>query len=351
MKKHYRTENNCLNCGYTFNGHFCNNCGQENLELKEDFGHLMAHAVGDYFHFDEKFFHTLKPLFFSPGKLTVDYMAGKRTQYLHPVRMYIFISLLYFVLLFSNNGEENRVEQKHITKEKILDTADRAINDEEGLTPAQKKALHENLSRFNIGKKVKADKKNTATIGPFGAIIFDSDSASTYQQYLQIQQKLPAGKQDGFIDKYLTKKYYEWKEKGLTPNEAIAESFKHNFPKMMFLLLPLFAWFLKVAFRKNRKYYVEHLIYSFHLHCFVFLFLTFIMLINMVLPYSWHVVSSGIELLATLTIGWYVYRSLRTIYQRSRLRTITKMLGISVAYWTSFMLCVTILLIFTAMFA
>jgi len=349
MKKHYRTESNCLNCGNTFTGHFCNNCGQENLELKEDFGHLMVHAVGDYFHFDEKFFHTLKPLLFQPGKLTVDYMAGKRTQYLHPIRMYIFISLLYFILLFSNNSQENRVEQKHTTTEHVVDSVNRAINDYKGLTPAQKEALRQKTSRFNINRKIKVNDKNTASIGSFGSIVFDNDSTPTYQQYLQKQQKLPADKRDGFFDRYLNKKYYEWKARGLTPNEAILEGFRHNFPKMMFLLLPLFAWFLKIAFRKNHKYYVEHLIYSFHLHCFVFLFLTFIMLIQLLLPDSWYPVSDILQLFSTVAIIWYVYRSLRTIYQRSRFRTITKMISISIAYWASFILCVVILFVLTAM--
>ncbi|OCX51685.1 hypothetical protein BEL04_16850 [Mucilaginibacter sp. PPCGB 2223] len=351
MKKHYRTENNCLNCGNTFEGHFCNNCGQENLELKEDFGHLMVHAVGDYFHFDEKFFHTLKPLLFEPGKLTVDYMAGKRTQYLHPIRMYIFISLVYFILLFNNNSKENRVEQKHATTEHVVDSVNRAINDYHGLTPAQKKALQQKTSGFNINKKIRANDKNTASIGSFGSIVFDDDSTATYEQYLQKQQKLPVNKRDGFIDRYLNKKYYEWKARGQTPNEAILEGFKHNFPKMMFLLLPLFAWFLKVTFRKNHKYYVEHLIYSFHLHCFVFLFLIFIMLIKMLLPDSWLSVRGLLDLFSFVTIIWYVYRSLRIIYQRSRFRTITKIISISIAYWASFMVCIVFVFILSAMLA
>ena len=351
MKKHYRTENNCLNCGNIFEGHFCNNCGQENLEIKEDFGHLMIHAIGDYFHFDEKFFHTLKPLLFQPGKLTVDYMAGKRTQYLHPIRMYIFISLVYFILLFSRNNDERRLEQKQATTEHVVDSVNRAINDYNGLTPAQKEALQQQTGRFAIGKKIKANQKNTASIGPFGSIVFDSDSLDTYEQYLQKQQKLPADKRDDFVDRYINKKFYEWKARGQTPNEAIVESFKHNFPKMMFLLLPLFAWFLKIAFRKNHKYYVEHLIYSFHLHCFVFLFSTIIILIQMILPNSWHPVSEIIGLLSFFTVIWYVYRSLRTIYKRTRFRTITKMIGISLSYWASFMFCVIVLFVLTAMFA
>src|ERR1700739_2754377 len=105
MKKHYRSESDCLNCGTILKGHFCHNCGQENLELKENFVAMMEHAVSDYFHFDHLFFHTLKPLLFKPGYLTVEYMAGRRAQYLHPVKMYIFISIVYFLLLFQTAHE------------------------------------------------------------------------------------------------------------------------------------------------------------------------------------------------------------------------------------------------------
>ncbi|MDB5060717.1 MAG: hypothetical protein JWP67_560 [Mucilaginibacter sp.] len=69
MKKHYRHENDCLNCGTVLEGKFCHNCGQENLQMKESFGHMLNHAVSDYFHFDYQFFHTLRPLFLSRGIL------------------------------------------------------------------------------------------------------------------------------------------------------------------------------------------------------------------------------------------------------------------------------------------
>ncbi|NNU33074.1 DUF3667 domain-containing protein [Mucilaginibacter sp. S1162] len=74
---------------------------------------MMNHAISDYFHFDHQFFHTLKPLLFKPGKLTNEYMAGKRVQYLHPVKMYIFISLVYFLLLFQSGFEPVKVNQTH----------------------------------------------------------------------------------------------------------------------------------------------------------------------------------------------------------------------------------------------
>ena len=144
MKKHYRHENDCLNCGTTLEGKFCHNCGQENLQIKESFGHMMNHAISDYFHFDHQFFHTLKPLLFKPGYLTNEYMAGRRVQYLHPVKMYIFISLVYFLLLFQGghqDAKENNTAAKPANTQKVIDSVNREIANDKGVTAEQKKQI------------------------------------------------------------------------------------------------------------------------------------------------------------------------------------------------------------------
>src|SRR5882762_10431169 len=141
MKKHYRHENDCLNCGTILQGKFCHNCGQENLQIKESFGHMMNHTISDYFHFDHQFFHTLKPLLFNPGKLTIEYMAGHRVQYLHPVRMYIFISLVYFLLLFKTS-DVVRVEQKEQTTENVTDSLKLATSNSKDVSPSQQKTVN-----------------------------------------------------------------------------------------------------------------------------------------------------------------------------------------------------------------
>jgi hypothetical protein len=84
---------------------FCTHCGQENLEPKESVGHLVRHFFEDITHFDGKFFVTLKDLIVRPGFLTREYVAGKRMTYLNPIRMYIFISAIFFIALFASKEE------------------------------------------------------------------------------------------------------------------------------------------------------------------------------------------------------------------------------------------------------
>ena len=117
----------------------------------------------------------------------------------------------------------------------------------------------------------------------------------------------------------------------------------------MFILLPLFALILKVAFWKNRKFYVEHLIYSFHLHCFLFLFLALTFVLAFILPQSWEDVNDWVNIFAFFYINWYIYKSLKAVYQRSRWRTISKMLGIGIMYMLALSTCFLIVAAVTAL--
>ena len=107
-----RKEKDCLNCGHVVEEHFCPHCGQENIVTKEDAFHMVTHAIADYFHFEHKFFGTIKPLLFKPGQLTKEYVAGKRMSSIHPIRLYIFISIVFFLVILSGKSKEEKTVQK-----------------------------------------------------------------------------------------------------------------------------------------------------------------------------------------------------------------------------------------------
>lgn len=357
MKKHYRSENNCLNCGTILQGHFCHNCGQENLELKENFGHMMEHTISDYFHFDHLFFYTLKPLLFKPGKLTVEYMAGRRAQYLHPVKMYIFISIVYFLLFLQTSHETVTQVQPGVkpfsaakmadSTKKATDSVNKAIDNRKDLNASQKVALKEKIKQAQIVSDYGIIKITDENSGP-NKWFHPTTKDTSYQQYLATQKKLTKDKKDGFILKLWNKKVFDYLGRyGTHAKDIFLENFFHNIPKMMFVLLPLFALILKVAFFKSKKFYVEHFIYALHFHCFLFLFLSIIMLLKMLLP-----IHSGIEAwinaLAAFYVMWYVYQSLRVVYQRGWFRTITKIIGIGVMYSFAFAFCISLVVLITA---
>ena len=90
-----------MNCNTALVGRYCHVCGQENLEPKETVWHLIQHFFNDITHFDGKFFSTVKYLLRKPGFLSAEYMAGRRATYLNPIRMYVFTSAIFFLILFS----------------------------------------------------------------------------------------------------------------------------------------------------------------------------------------------------------------------------------------------------------
>ena len=352
MKKHYRKENDCLNCGTILEGKFCHNCGQENLEMKESFGHMLNHAISDYFHFDYQFFHTLKPLFLKPGHLTNEYNAGHRAQYLHPVKMYIFISLVFFLVAFRGNHQVREVKETAATQHAADSIKQRAVDSislRRHFTAKQKEEFNGKVrvEPINEDGKIKynIDYDFGNQIEVFGVKI---NKNGDYEQYLKEQQKLPAAQRDNVIERYVARKSLDWVGQGKDAQKMFIEALQHNSPKVMFLILPLFALILKVAFSRNRKFYVEHIIYAIHLHCFIFLFLLVIAIINMIIPQSWDAIRSWVNFLATLVVIWYIYRSLRTVYNRSRWRTVSKMMGVSIMYLLVFIISFAVILVVTA---
>jgi hypothetical protein len=115
-----RTNKRCENCGHFVEKRFCPECGQENVETRMAFYHLFWYFVKDFLHYDGKFWKTILYLLFYPAKLTKEYLAGKRKQYVHPVKLYIFISCITFLILaiLPNPGSgEKRKTNREITTE------------------------------------------------------------------------------------------------------------------------------------------------------------------------------------------------------------------------------------------
>lgn len=88
----------CLNCGTEVQGNYCSNCGQKFQPTKLPLNQFLEDAVETLFNLDNRVLKTLKDLFLKPGKVTLEYIEGKRATYLPPLRIYISISVIYFLI-------------------------------------------------------------------------------------------------------------------------------------------------------------------------------------------------------------------------------------------------------------
>jgi len=88
----------CANCGAPVSGHFCSNCGQRVEHSVHSVWHFAGEAFEDLTHADSRLWGTVGALLFKPGFLTCEFLAGRRVKYLPPLRLYLVLSLLFFVV-------------------------------------------------------------------------------------------------------------------------------------------------------------------------------------------------------------------------------------------------------------
>lgn len=377
-----RKERDCLNCGRVVEEHFCPNCGQENIELKEDAFHMVSHAIADYFHFEHKFFGTLKPLLLKPGLLTKSYVEGKRVSFIHPIRLYIFVSIIFFLIVLSEKrfGPSEKVKKAEVKEKPIkrptnlnqkqkdsvvakemedVVVAMRFVPTTNGLRDSllrevKKDILNDLNQDSNSKDTTKSDgkgikyssnrnKNNSWNVGSskkWGGTWVTNDT--TVEAYEKNQAALSKDKRDGFIKHYYVKKGIEL-NKYPDPKKKFIEDFLHNIPKMMFLLLPMFALILKLVYINKKRYYYEHLIYSFHVHSAIFLSVLFTMFLQWLFGLFYDI-SGWLSMLCFFYIVWYIYRSLRTFYGSTRWVTVLKLFFLSVCYNIVLTLCFLIVI-------
>src|SRR5210317_1453093 len=90
----------CLNCGTALRGQYCGECGQRATSRLISLWELLRDGFGDLMDLDSRLWRTLTPLLVRPGKLTLDYLQGRRARYMPPFRMYLVLSVIFFVVAF-----------------------------------------------------------------------------------------------------------------------------------------------------------------------------------------------------------------------------------------------------------
>lgn len=134
MSKLRRKSSVCYNCGTQLvNGeNYCPNCGQENHSKQASTRLLIKDFIDTYLSFDSKLFVTMRPLMFQPGTLTKEYLDGKRSKFVPPIRLFIFLSFLYFgvsYLIGEGNGFTVSMNNTEVTDQsKFGDAFQRNIN-------------------------------------------------------------------------------------------------------------------------------------------------------------------------------------------------------------------------------
>jgi hypothetical protein len=345
-RHHLRHNKTCLNCGALVEERFCTRCGQENLEPKETVGHLISHFFEDLTHFDGKFFVTVKDLVIRPGFLTREYVAGRRMTYLNPIRMYIFVSALFFLALFAGGEEKSEPQEDNthavnVFRQQLADS----------LRSAKSDSLHTAFNgtlagRLDTSKVKPTGESLTLNYGGVGIVAIDivENKFNTLREYDSVERTLPDTSKDKGIMHWILRNNVRQKEKhGGRSKLHLEVDVRHDIPKLMFILLPLFALYVGWFYDRKKYYYVNHAIFSVHFHSFAFLFFLFMMLLNLVLPGTW----TSLILVAITPVPVFIYlvAALHGMYGQTFWVSLGKGLAIALIYAITFSVISTLLMI------
>jgi len=270
----------CLNCGEPFGERgerrrrFCPECGQETSVRAPTVGEFVQQFGGAYFATEGALWRSLKLLLSQPGALTVQYLAGRRKHYVLPLRLYLTISLLTLLLV-------------------------RVV----GSGPVEIKG----------GDPVEMARENSNITIDLGA------GRAGMRDAVFFCEGLP-----GWVCKRIQRRVDIEPRKMLSEVESLKDRFLGNVGGAMFVLLPSFALWLKLAYRNRRLRYTEHLVFALHVHAFWFLALLF------TLP-SWGLLTAA----ALLTVPVYTLMAMKRVYGGRRWPRLLRACLVSALYGTT----------------
>ena len=282
----------CHNCGKDLEGAYCYFCGQPDRHLVRVFPTMMRELLEDAFDLDSRFARTLRPLLLRPGRLTADYLAGKRFRYTPPLRLYIFASMAFFVIAALASFS--------------------AIN----VTPPSSDDATEVEAQIQFNDRPWDLETNPVVVPGMPASV----NSWINEEIAQSPRKLKALEEDPSL---------------------IAEKLFDLAPQAMFVLLPVFALILKIWYAFARRYYYEHLIFSLHNHSFMFVCLTLAISLEALALWLDPGESSWayrlLEWLSIALLAWvpvYLLLAQKRVYGQGWLMTLTKFTVVGMTYWT-----------------
>lgn len=366
-----RHEKICLNCNAELHGRYCHVCGQENIEPKETVWGLITHFFYDITHFDGKFFSTTRYLITRPGFLPKEYIEGRRARYLHPIRMYVFSSALFFLIFYSlftfnfntvpGSDEDDDLKENNIviaSPDSVLTAALAEAKDRhdsaiiEKTLDAAKPYMYrrkekksgsvqkvDTVLKADTAQTVPGQKKKKKNQFKFNFTNPDKKYSSIHQ-YDSMQQALPKSERDNWLERLAKHREIELNARYKDDQKAmwkdLLEKFTHTFPYLLFVSLPLYAFYLKLLYWRRKQFlYVTHGIFLIYLYIFTFIDLLVYFGLDKIhdsMDWGWM---GWIEAAVLLYGVYYAYKAMRTFYGQGRGKTILKFIILNtVAFWS-----------------
>lgn len=289
---HAPVHTHCENCGTALAGPFCHACGQHDFPFHQSFWHVVQDALENFFHFEGKFFRNVITLLFRPGELTAAFNRGQRVAQMPPFRLYLFVSVIFFVAFFPHRAP----------------------------TPAT-------AMTWNIAK-AEATSHSAETVGSLVAGATPA-AAPARAAPTGVGQKI-----EHLLERMVDEEF----------RQRVVGEFLHALPRLLLVALPLFALYTRVLFRGSGQVYLQHLVLALHYHTFVYLWLMLTDGWSGIAGLASGALGSGVDNLCGLWMTVYPVWMLRRLFGNSWVLTTVKAALLTAVY------CFTLGAIFLAGF-
>ena len=381
---------NCENCGAPLTGEFCAQCGQHAIDYRRSIFRVLLDAADSFLNWDTKFLHSVNVLLLRPWKLTNDFNSGRRARYVHPLRLYLIASIIFFLLakaidwetpasvdltpqdrtelvasLGKLTGPESplRPEQREkieVARTKLLEAQGALTEPERDELKAAfkeflKSSLRKNLKPEERVKMSRAINRIPELPEPPESPVPSTDAAPgeipppppavSVPPKPKTKEKFhlsvgPDNREKTPFEAWLERQIKEKIGEDGARAKLFMETVRSNIPVMMLCCIPLFAFILKILYIRQRRFYVEHLVYALHIHSFLYVAVIITSLLSMGAKQTMPALSGWIIGLMSCAILVQIFLSIRRVYGQGWFFSTVKFLFGGLVYFVILVLAV-----------
>jgi hypothetical protein len=276
----------CRNCGAPVLGVYCGQCGQPVETHRRSVLSLLHDLIKDIASWDTRILRTVRALFLQPGELALAFREGRTQRYVPPVRLYLFVSLIFFLTLSVTHIAIMQLELTTTTKRYFTDGSGRVLEERNGDTEVLEGLKTDNRGiviadrstegRYNdlVGTKPDGSVKKGLDMSPhFFTRPADHRVSPDLRKILDENEKWidasPGARLKLFGADRNPKRLLETLA---SDPSAINNPLTEWIPRVLFILLPAFALLLAAFYWRQRMefYFVDHLVFSLNAFSFAF---------------------------------------------------------------------------------
>jgi hypothetical protein len=372
----------CENCGAPLAGEFCSQCGQHAIDYRRSIFRVVLDAADSFLNWDTKFLHSMNQLLIHPWQLTNDFNAGRRARYVHPLRLYLIASIVFFLVARAIDWDSNGpIQLTDKDRTDLVASLSKMIEPNSPLTPEQRAQVE--MARVKLAEAqgaltgderaeikkafkayIKSEVRKSLSTEEHARMIA---AMARIPKVPDVEKPIPPPVLPPMPDSSATppataqppvppvttspmpkaktpihftvgppgenkSPFALWLEKQVKDKigedgakaKLFLETLRSNIPAMMLCCIPLFALVLKILYFRKGRFYVEHLVYALHIHTFFYVSVIITSLAVMGANRTVPALSGWITGIMTIVILVQVFLSIRRVYRQGWFMTMLK---------------------------